>query len=60
MPEEYNYQLCEERHEYLAQWSEEIKNRMGKIENRFLMIMTTLSLNLIGVIIILAVMWMKK
>ncbi len=60
MSEEYNHDLCEERHEYLSKWVKEIKDRMGKLENRFLMIMTTLSLNLVGVIIIIAVMWLKK
>ena len=60
MPEEFNYKLCEERHEFLNKWAEEIESRMKSLNNRFLVIMTTLSLNLIGVIIILAVMFLKK
>ena len=53
MIEEYNWALCEERHEYIAKWSEEIKKRMKAVENRFVVILTVLSLNLIGVIGIL-------
>ena len=60
MPKEFNHALCEERHEFLAEWAKEIENRMKSLNNRFLVIMTTLSLNLIGVIIILAVMFLKK
>ena len=51
--QEYNHDLCEERHSYLKTWCEEASNRMKKVENRFLAMMTTLCLNLIVVIIIL-------
>ena len=51
-------ELCEERHANLTVWSkkteidiEKTNKRIKTLENRFLIIMTTLSLTLLGVII---------
>jgi len=57
--EQYNFALCEERHEYIKDGLTVMDTRMKRIENRFLAIITTLALNLIGVISILAVLLLK-
>ena len=57
--EQYNFALCEERHKYIKDGQIIMDARMKKVENRFLTIVTTLALNLIGVISILAVLLLK-
>lgn len=47
---EYNYALCEERHETIKTESTEMFDRLKKIENRFLVIVTLLIANLMGII----------
>jgi hypothetical protein len=50
----YNPQLCEERHLRLTTWCEEAQNKMNKISNRFIILLTGLSLNLgVGIILLL-------
>lgn len=51
--QQFNPDLCEERHGYLKEWCQGMEGRMKKVENRFLALMTTLCLNLLGVIVIL-------
>jgi len=56
---QYNWRLCEERHKNIDSLDKLIELRFKKLENRFLMIMTALCLNLLGVIASLAVIIMK-
>ena len=53
MNETYNYKLCEERHHYLKNWCEDVEGRLQKVSNRFIIMLTGLTLNLAGVIILL-------
>ena len=55
MTDEFNKELCEERHEYLKDWSEGMEKRMQKVSNRFIVLLTGICLNLIGVIILLVI-----
>ncbi len=50
MTEEFNYKLCEERHEYLKVWCDDMDKRMQTVSNRFIAMLTGLALNLVGVI----------
>ena len=59
MSESYNGALCEERHTYIKEEFESMDRRLKKAENRFLMIMTTLCITLIGVIANLIVLLNK-
>jgi hypothetical protein len=60
MTEDFNKDLCEERHKHLQEWCEEIEIKIQKVSNRFLMLLTGLCLNLIGVIATLAILLMAK
>lgn len=53
---EYNYALCEERHEKISKEFDNMDTRIKKVENRFIAIMTALILNLLGVVATLSVM----
>ncbi len=55
MPEDFNKELCEERHEYLRDWCDDMEKRMQKVSNRFIIMLTGLSLNLAGVVILLLI-----
>lgn len=59
MAENYNAELCEERHKYIGIGFERIDMRLKKVENRFLAIMTALVLNLLGVVGTLAVLLLR-
>jgi hypothetical protein len=50
MSEDYNKELCEERHKFITGEFESMDDRVKKVESRFLVIMTSLVLTLIGVI----------
>lgn len=52
---DYNHDLCEERHGFIATEFAKHDGRIKKVENRFLAIITTLTLNLVGVIAILLI-----
>lgn len=52
---DYNYDLCEERHGFITAEFAKHDWRIKKVENRFLAIITTLTLNLVGVIAILVI-----
>ena len=51
----YDQRICEAH----ADWMNKLEARVKKVENRFLVMMTTLSLNLIGVIVILVLQLTK-
>lgn len=53
---QFNYDLCEERHGFIKGAFGDMNNRIKKVENRFLVIMTTLVINLLGVICTLGVL----
>ena len=59
MADNFNKDLCEERHRFITGEFENMNNRLKKVENRFLVIMTTLSLTLIGVIANLLIQLLK-
>ena len=52
---DFNHDLCEERHRKIDKGFGDMDNRVGKVENRFIAIITTLALNLIGVIALLVI-----
>ena len=54
---EYNQELCEDRHKRIPKEFKEMKDRLKKVENRFIAIMTVLIANLIGVICTMGLMW---
>jgi hypothetical protein len=55
MTEGYNKDLCEERHEYLKEWCDGMEASQNKLSNRFIVLLTGLSLNLAGIIILLVI-----
>ena len=60
MAEGFNKELCEERHEYLKEWCEGMEKKQQKTSNRFIMMLTGLSLNLVGVVILLIIQLAKN
>ena len=54
MAEEYNHELCQERHTYLKKWCKDMEDRVSKVNNRFIIMLTGLCLNLVGVVILVA------
>jgi len=56
---EYNQELCEERHERIDEAMKNIIRRLEKGENRVIVFLTLLSLNLIGVIANLFILFTK-
>ena len=59
MEEAYNYELCQERHTYLKNWCEDMEDKVGKVSNRFIIMLTGLCLNLVGVVILLIIQLSK-
>jgi hypothetical protein len=57
---EYNYKLCEERHKNIEGDMDELKRGLLKVNNRFIVFLTMLSLNLLGVVCTLVVMWLNS
>ena len=55
MMEEYNHELCQERHTYIKTWCEDMEKKVQKVSNRFIMMLTGLTLNLVGVVILLII-----
>ena len=60
MEGEYNKELCDERHHFITKGFEKMDIRLKKVENRFLAIITTVLLTLVGVIINLIVILTQK
>jgi len=56
---QYNYELCEERHGNITEAFQRQGERIGKVENRFLAIMTILVVNLLGIVGTLAVLLLR-
>jgi len=61
--DEYNQRLCEERHRHIEEkfqtMGDNINNRLDKLENRFLAIITTLVFNLLGVIVTVIILILR-
>ena len=53
--EEFNFELCQERHRYLKGWCVDMEKKVQKSSNRFIMMLTGLTLNLVGVVIVLII-----
>lgn len=54
--EDYNKELCDERHVRLDKWCIKLEVRMKVVENRFLALVTLLIANLLGVIATLVIL----
>jgi len=52
-------ELCDERHKHLNEWRISVDARIKVVENRFLLIMTTLALTFLGVIVNLVLVILK-
>ena len=52
-------ELCDERHKHLNEWRTATDARIKVVENRFLLIMTTLALTFLGVIVNLVLVILK-
>lgn len=50
---EFNYKLCEERHDFIGKGFAEMKDRLKRVENRAWLIMALLVSNLACAILIL-------
>jgi hypothetical protein len=46
---DYDSRVCNLRHESIEKWIEQMDKRISKTENRFLVLITALTLNLVGV-----------
>lgn len=46
---EYNWELCQSRHKEIEADMKEVKHEISKVSNRFLVLLTMLSMNLLGV-----------
>jgi len=46
----YNFELCESKHNSIDRTLEKIDQRIGRVENRFLALITGIVLNLLGVV----------
>jgi len=57
---DYNFELCEARHQGLGESLREIKGRLSKVENRFLALITGILLNLLGVVGTLIILLTKS
>ncbi len=53
MDGKYNHDLCEERHEFIPKEFEKVWIKIKQLENRFLVILTLLIANLLGVVAVL-------
>ena len=51
--DEFNFKLCQERHDKLDKWCADMEQRMRTVSNRFIILLTGICLNLVGVIAIL-------
>jgi len=58
--QEFNFELCQERHENIDEDIKEMKLGLKSVNNRFLIFMTGLALNLLGVAATLAVLLTKQ
>ncbi len=52
---EYNHELCQDRHSRIPKEFEKVGNKIKGIENRFLITITLLLANLLGIIGVLLV-----
>jgi len=59
MVDEFNQSHCDERHLALKDICEKLNMRLDKVENRFLIMITTLTLNLVGVISLLIIQFIR-
>jgi len=59
MSEDFNSELCKERHKFINKGFDKMDTRLKKVENRFFAIMTVLVINLFGVIGTLALSYIK-
>lgn len=50
METKFNYDLCEERHERIEKDMADRNRRLEKVENRFIVLLTLLVFNLLGVL----------
>ena len=57
--DEFNSELCTERHDYIKTTFNKTDARLKKVENRFLAIMTALALNLFGVVLTLIIILVR-
>lgn len=46
---EYNWELCQQRHRDIEDDMKEVKDGLSKVSNRFIILLTLLAANLIGV-----------
>lgn len=53
MDDKYNYKLCEDRHKRIPKEFEKVWIKIKQLENRFLVILTLLIANLLGVVAVL-------
>jgi hypothetical protein len=53
---EYNQKNCDERHEHIDGWCEKMEEKVQKTSNRFLIMISMLSLNIVGVVVGLCIM----
>ena len=58
--QEYNFKLCEERHDMIEDFLKNVTRRLEKVENRFIIFLSLLTLNLIGVIATLTITLLTK
>ena len=59
MVDGFNKKLCDERHDFIVTSFEKISSRLDRVEDRFLVIMTTLVITLVGVIANLVMQMLK-
>ncbi len=52
---QYNHELCQERHELIPKELEKVWLKIKQLENRFLIIVTMLVANLVGVLGVLLI-----
>ena len=57
---DYNEKNCDERHAHIDNWCQNMETKIRKVENRFLALISMLSLNLVGVIVTLIVLLLNK
>ncbi len=56
---EFNWELCQTRHVKLDEDMKQVKIQLGKVSNRFIILLTMLSMNLVGVAATFLVLWLK-
>ena len=57
---EFNFELCQERHENIDEDMKEMKRGLKSVNNRFLIFLTMLALSLIGVAANLVILIMRS